>query len=155
MPSGQPVSVQVVHALQDTLAKIRAGSIYYTNVSKVVVYDSDAVNSNISPLIAIVPGGSDYDDPGGQNVGELLDDMDVRLMLILRTATDTVEKLLRFERDVKTAILADVSLGGVVVKTSIGSSTHTIPEERDALAFTDLSIRVRFRTPRSDLNTST
>lgn len=155
MPNGEPVSVQVLEALKVILGEITSGPLYYTKVSKVVVYETDAVNAHAVPMIAIVPGGSDYDDPGGQNVGELLDDMDIRLLLILKTATNTVTKLLRFERDVKTALLADVSLGGVVVKTSIGSSTHTIPEERDSVAFTDLSIRVRFRTPRSDLNTST
>jgi hypothetical protein len=159
MPSGNPVSEQVVSALEALMATIVSdgtpGAPYFTDVVKVVRYDSEALNTNSAPMIAIIPSGSDYDDPGGQNVGELVDDMDVRLLLILRESTDPGTKLLRFERDVKKAILADISLGGVALKTSINSSTHTLPEERDSLAFTDLSIRVRFRTPRTDLHTST
>jgi hypothetical protein len=154
MPSGEPVSEQVLAALETVLDAILTPT-YYTKVRKVVRFEEDALRSVATPMIAVVPEGSSYDDQSAQNVGEFSDDMDIRLLLILNNASDSAKKLLRFERDAKTALLADVTLGGIAIKTSILSASHTLPDERQSLAYTELRIRVRYRTSRGDLNTST
>ncbi len=154
MPSGEPVTEQVLASLEAVVATVLTPT-YYTKVRKVVRFEEDAMRSVSTPMVAVVPEGSSYDDRSGQNVGELLDDMDIRLLLILNNASDSAKKLLRFERDVKTSILSDVTLGGIALKTSILSASHTLPDERQSLAYTELRLRVRYRTPRGDLNTST
>lgn len=154
MPSGEPVTVQIVEALKTRLSAI-AKPTHYTSVHQVLTYDEEAQRAPGAPIICVVPESSAYDDEGFQNVGELSDDMSVTLVLVINQGNNAAKALLRFERDVKTKLLEDITLGSLCVNLDITGSTHTFPDDRDYLATSEMRLSIRYRTPRSDFNTAT
>jgi len=154
MPSGEPVTLQIVNELRTRLKAISRPT-FYTSVHQVLTYDEEMLRAPGAPIIAVVPESSTYDDEGFQNVGELSDDMSVTLVLVINQGNDASTALLRFERDVKTKLLEDVTLGGLSVNMEIQGSTHTFPDDRDFLATSEMRLSIRYRTPRSNFNTAT
>ncbi len=154
LPKDEPVTVQIVEALRSALEGI-AGTSYYTSVHQVLMYEEEAQRAPGAPLICVVPESSRYDDESFQNVGELSDDMSVTLVLVVNQGHDVAKALLRFERDVKTKLLEDITLGGLSVNLDIESATHTFPDDRDFLATSEIRLSIRYRTPRTDFNTAT
>jgi|GEM_PF-5677983 len=158
-PSGQPVSVQIMAAIVSLFEGMAAGTDYYTQVKKVVKYEPQALLSATDRMVALLPIGSDYENERQRNNGEFQTSMDVRIFLCVKSSTDTVDELLRFERDAIKLLLDDMgsgpALGGLAVKTDILSSTRTIGDDRDSTHYVELMTRFLYRTPRTDLNTST
>jgi hypothetical protein len=154
LPKDEPVTLRIVEALRDRL-KVISRPTYYTSVHQVLLYDEEVQRAPGAPLICVVPESSSYDDDVFQNAGELSDDMSVMLVLVINQGNDAAKALLRFERDVKTALFTDVTLGGLAVNIDITGSTHTFPDDRDHLATSEVRLSVRYRTPRSDFNTAT
>ena len=154
-PSGQPVTWQILDALRTLLQGVDAGATYYNSIRQVALYEMDRLRATQTPLAAVIPDGSSYDDEGHQNVGEVSDAMRITLLLVQHQNNDAAQDLLQLERDVKTALLADYTLSGLVLNIELLGADHTFPDERDYLAYTELRILVRYRTPRTDLNTST
>jgi hypothetical protein len=154
-PTGTPVTEQVVDKLVTLMGTLTAGGDYYTTVRKVVVFEPETLLTATDYFVAILPTGSDFENERLRNVGEYQNTMDLRIFLVMKTATDVMSKLLRFERDAMKALIDDHTLSGLVLRSDITGSSHRIGDDRQAISFTELNLRVKFRTPRTDLNTST
>lgn len=158
MPSGQPTKIDALNALVTLLEGITAGATYYTTVRQVKKFEPKTLTTATDRCIYILPDSSDFENEGLKTVSQWQDTFRLRLFLVLKSNTDIVDELLRFERDVVTALNADLKtgtrLGGYCLRHWTEGASYTIAEERDSVSYADLAFRIDLRTPYDDLNTA-
>lgn len=156
MPAGDPITLQVMNALVTLLSAITAGPDYDTTVAEVKIGDG-TLNTNqaiSTPGIVVRPGTSGFLDSDGRGSTETLSNgFEVVLDLYLSTLVDPYPKLMKFERDVLEALLADERLGGLVMRLyPVRSTPFLIGPETNPLHGSEIRLHVGLRSPRSNLN---
>lgn len=155
-PSGQPAKIDALNALITLLEAITEGSDYYTTVRQVKKFEPKALVTASDRSIYVLPTDSDFENTALRTVSQWQDSFRIRLFLVLKTNTDIVDELMRFERDVITALLADLTSGspldGNALRHWVESASYTIAEERGSVSYAELGFRIDLRPPRSDLN---
>lgn len=155
-PSGSPVKELILQNMETTLAAINGGSDYYTTVAVVDRINVIPIEIREYPAIIITPIGTDYDQPGEATTLALAGNYRVRLTLVVRTRTDPSMTIENFVRDVHTALIVDITRGGYAINTRMLSDDVFYPTQiEEPVAIADCVIDVRYRTLRTDLNTST
>ena len=157
MPTGQPTKIDALNALVTLLGTIAAGSTYYTTVRQVKKFEPQALVTATDRSIYVLPESSDFENEGLKTVTQWQDSFRVRLYLVLKTNTDIVDELLRFERDVLTAMNTDLKdgtrLDGNCLRHWTENASYTLADERDSVSYAELAVRIDLRTPYNDLNT--
>lgn len=155
-PSGSPTKEQILDNLQTTLEGITAGADYYNTVAFVTRVDTVPIELKEYPAIVMVPLGADYDQPGLATTLAIDVQYRIRLTLAIRTRTTPTEELENFIRDVHTALLVDITRGGLAINTRMLDDAVYYPTQiKEPVAVADCTILVHFRTPRTNLNQAT
>jgi hypothetical protein len=155
-PSGNPVKELILQNLETVLAAIAAGDDYYTTVRKVFRLDVAPPEVNSFPAVAIVPQGTDYDNPRTRVTNANAGAFRVQLTLLLNTSSNVARTIERFIRDVHKALWVDYTRGGYAHYTRIVRDEIFYPvDESDPLCGADVFLEIDYRTSRSDLNTAT
>lgn len=153
-PSSEPFKLQVLQALLAQLQAIAEGSTYFnTFVDSYVSFTNLAPPSASGyPAIFLAPMRTGYDNSRGRVVRTEEGEMRVQVTALDRTASDVVETIERLIYDVKTAIHADPTLGGLVIHTKIISDESLYPTVSDnPICGADLVLQISYRASRADL----
>lgn len=153
-PAGSPVKERVLEHVKTTLAAI-ASPAYFTDVVAVKRQTSEnpyvALDQAEFPAVLISVPTTSYDD--GVN-GILSASTNVSLRLVVQAREGVSSNIEQFISDVKAALLADWTRGGLALDTKIVGDEVLVPEEVTGYAVADVSLTLRWRHLYSDPNTA-
>lgn len=149
-PTGTPVREAILDNIVSTLEAIAAPS-YHTTVSAVHrLRGLNALSLTAFPAIMVSTPRADWDDTThGLQIGS----MHLTLRLALQGGADGQEQLSWFLDDVKVALLADYTRGGVARDTQITGDEAYQSDEATNVFGADIFVNVKFAHLYTDPNT--
>jgi hypothetical protein len=158
-PSLEPVKERILLSMQTALQGIdpSRGSFWNTiNSANVVIGDANGLEIASTPFIEILPGKTVYDSEPlkDRTLRHTTARFHVMVTGYLETRSDVRQSMMRFERDMITAVYIDRQLGGLALDTYLVESNPWLsaPTENDKIsAGVELVFVAWHRTPINNL----
>jgi len=140
-PSQLPIGERIVLNVVSTLQAV-APPTYATSVREVRRFDGNAFHTHKLPAIAVVEGVEEHDN---QRLAIIEHVLPLNLVLAVH-GQDWQVQLKKLAADIRVAILADHTRGGLSMDTRVSSTEVFDSEPSSPLGVAQIDVRIRYRT---------